>query len=175
MESSPSQLGPLTSSCFYCFFRISCNGICLLPHTNPCEASLLPLFLFTKIHFSFGLGLSSSQSFPFLHQTAKTGRVLQNCRHLHSLLPALHLTCAIIPPSIIGSFFCYLICFLIVFSDESFEQRHLLHFLLGAMRFCVLDLQQQAFLMNPVWARKLPETPQKKIDKEKCYKKSCTN
>ena len=36
------------------------------------------------------------------------------------------------------SLFCSLVCFFIAFSDELFEKRHLLHFLLGMMRFDVL-------------------------------------
>ena len=40
--------------------------------------------------------------------------------------------------------------FFSAFSDEFFEERHLLFFLLGAVHFEVLDLQQYSFLMNSV-------------------------
>ena len=43
----------LACSCVRCFFRISYTDMCLLPHTTPCDASLLP-FLLTAVHFSFG-------------------------------------------------------------------------------------------------------------------------
>ena len=60
-----ASLGPhisLAPSCSYCSCRTSCNDICSLFHTTPCDASQLLFFLSTKMNCSLDFSLSSSQS-----------------------------------------------------------------------------------------------------------------
>ena len=73
---------------------------------------------------------------PFLHQTVKTGCVLRCCKNLLSFsLDGARLSLRHNSSIHHRSFFCYLIYFLTAFSDELFEERHLLHFLLGMVCF----------------------------------------
>ena len=70
---------------FASFFRISYNGTCLLPRTHTVRCFILSLLLSTKIHFSFGLDLNSSQSFHSSTKTMEAGCILQGHAHFLSL------------------------------------------------------------------------------------------
>ena len=66
----PTHLGPSH------FFRISCNGSCLQPHTTPFDAFRLD-FSVDEGPLLFWLRLEFFTVVPFLHQTLKASCVLQ--------------------------------------------------------------------------------------------------
>ena len=72
----------LTCSSCCCFFSISCNDICLQPHTTPFDASLLPVSCPQKSNSLFWFRFEFLTVLPFLHQTTKTGCMLQRSVHL---------------------------------------------------------------------------------------------
>ena len=61
LTSTSAQHIVLAFSCTCCFFHTSCTDTCWQQHSDRCTVS--SLFLSTEVHFSFGCGLSSSQSF----------------------------------------------------------------------------------------------------------------
>ena len=140
----PAALDPHIFFAFpsFCFFRTTCNGICLLPPLRT-----VPLcFHFLVVHndpFLSWLWLWLFAILPLLHQTVNTSCVLQSCMNLLSFLLDSARSYLRHNSSIHHhSFFCQLLCFLKAFSDESFEVRHVLQFLLGKLCFHVLDLHQ---------------------------------
>ena len=83
---------------------------------NPVRCIVFSLFFSTKTYFSFGLGLTSSQSF---HRSLEAGRILQGCVYLLSFLLQSFRSCFRHKPFVQQcSLFCQLIGLLIAFCDE---------------------------------------------------------
>ena len=106
----------------------------------PCLSFLIqlgPLF--------FRLWLKLFAILPFFHQAMEASCILQRCITFFSFL--LDRARSYLCHNSIHhqSFFCKLVSFLIAFLDEPFEERRLLHVLLGAVRFDMLDLDPYFF------------------------------
>ena len=117
----------LACSCCCCFFRFSCNEMCLLPHTTPCDASLPPPCFCLQWSTSLGLGWSSSQSCPYSTRQRK----LAACCNASSSVcwTVLALICAMTPPSNIAPSFAFSSAFSLPSAMNFLEERHLLYFL----------------------------------------------
>ena len=103
-------------------------------------------FLFAKGPLLFWFGPKFLTIFPFFHQTVKAGCILQWCTHLFSFLLGCVCSCLRQKSSIQHrSLVCSFIRFLIAFSDKLFEEGHVLPFLLGTMRFNVVNLNHYFF------------------------------
>ena len=147
--SSPCRALPnaLCSIFSACGWSISCNGICLPPHTTPFDAFFASTYCLQKSSSLLVLVLHSLAipppdnenwlRFPTPHEPPPFSAGLGcDLRHHSSVLHC--------------SNFRLLVCPLTALGDKMFVGRHLQSLPLRAMRFDVLDLHQCACLVNSV-------------------------